>query len=140
MEYQLYFNNIDELEVVLSMRLDQYLWAVRLFKTRSLATKACNADQVRLNGVVTKPAKIVAEGHEIAIRVNPIWRTFKVLDLPRSRVGAKLVSEFLIETTPEEDLKQLEQHRLIQRQNRQLGFIGRPTKKDRRDWGKLWGD
>lgn len=119
------------------MRIDKFIWAVRLFKTRTLAAKACDGEKVKLNGTFVKSSKVVTEGNEIAIKVIPIWRTFKVLDLPKSRVGAKLVSQYIVETTPEADLVQLEQIQLQNHQNKVLGIKGRPTKKDRRDLDKL---
>ncbi|PKP46485.1 MAG: RNA-binding protein [Bacteroidetes bacterium HGW-Bacteroidetes-12] len=119
------------------MRIDKFSWAVRLFKTRTLATKACDAEKVKLNGVFVKPSKAVAVGDEIAIKVIPIWRTFKVLELPKSRVGAKLVSQYLLETTAEADLQLLEEIQQQQHQNKILGIKGRPTKKIRRDLNNL---
>lgn len=119
------------------MRIDKFIWAVRLFKTRTLASKACDGDKVKFNGVFIKPSKMVALGNEVAIKAIPIWRTYKVLDIPKSRVGAKLVTQYIIETTSEADLAQLE---LIQQQNHQnkvMGIKGRPTKKVRRDLDKL---
>lgn len=115
------------------MRIDKYIWAVRLFKTRSLASKACADEKVKLNGEFTKPSKLIAIGDEISIKVIPIWRTFKIIDIPKSRVGAKLVPNYLIETTTEADIFLLEQIQEVNRQNKVLGIKGRPTKKDRRD-------
>ncbi len=119
------------------MRIDKYIWAVRLFKTRTLASKACDDEKVKLNGAFVKSSKTVAEGNEIAIKVIPIWRTFKVLEIPKSRLGAKLVAQHLIETTLETDLALLEQIQLQNHQNKVLGIKGRPTKKVRRDLDKL---
>lgn len=119
------------------MRIDKYIWAVRLFKTRTLASKACDDEKVKLNGAFVKPSKTVAEGNEIAIKVIPIWRTFKVLEIPKSRLGAKLVAQHLIETTLETDLALLEQIQLQNHQNKVMGIKGRPTKKVRRDLDKL---
>lgn len=118
------------------MRIDKFIWAVRLFKTRTLASKACDGEKVKLNGAFIKPSKVVSSGNEIAIKVIPIWRTFKVLELPKSRLGAKLVAQYLIETTPEADLALLEQIQLQNHQNKILGIKGRPTKKVRRDLDK----
>lgn len=119
------------------MRIDKFSWAVRLFKTRTLASKACEAEKVKLNGVFVKPSKAVAEGNEISVKVIPIWRTFKVLNIPKSRVGAKLVVDYIIETTSKDDLLQLEQIQEVNRYNKVLGIKGRPTKKVRRDLDKL---
>ncbi|MGE0560578.1 MAG: RNA-binding S4 domain-containing protein [Flavobacteriales bacterium] len=119
------------------MRIDKFIWAVRLFKTRTLAAKACDSEKVKLNDSFVKPSKVVVPGNEIAIKVNPIWRTFKVLELPKSRVGAKLVPLSIVETTSEADLAQLAQIQLQNQQNKLLGIKGRPTKKDRRKLDKL---
>ena len=119
------------------MRIDKYTWTVRLFKTRSLASKACDAEKVKLNGVFIKASTTVNINDEIAIKTIPIWRTFKVLDFPKSRVGAKLVELYIIETTTKDDLIQLEQIQEVNRQNKVLGIKGRPTKKDRRDLNNL---
>ena len=118
------------------MRIDKFIWAVRLFKTRTLASKACDGEKVKLNGAFIKPSKVVSSGNEIAIKVIPIWRTFKVLEIPKSRVGAKLVPLSIIETTPANDLALLEQLQLQNHQNKVLGIKGRPTKKVRRDLDK----
>lgn len=119
------------------MRIDKYIWAIRLFKTRTLSSKACTDEKVKLNGETVKGSKTVNINDEIAIKVIPIWRTFKVLDIPKSRIGAKLVPEYVIETTPEFDLKQLKEIELQNRQNKLLGIKGRPTKKNRRDLDRL---
>lgn len=115
------------------MRLDKFIWTTRLFKTRSIASKSCTTEKVRLNDSFTKPSKAVSVGDIISIKVIPIWRTFKVIDIPKSRVGAKLVVDYLLETTPENDIIQLKQVQEANRQNKVLGIKGRPTKKARRD-------
>jgi ribosome-associated heat shock protein Hsp15 len=122
------------------MRIDKFIWSVRLAKTRSIATKRCTNGLVMLNDQISKPSKIVMEGDEIAIRVNPIWKTYKVIGIPKSRVGAKLVADLVIETTPESDLKQLESIEKVNRYNKVLGIKGRPTKRDRRDLDEFWND
>jgi ribosome-associated heat shock protein Hsp15 len=122
------------------MRIDKFIWAVRLAKTRSIAAKRCTNGLVTLNDQLSKPSKIIMEGDEIAIRVNPIWKTYKVIGIPKSRVGAKLVADLIIETTPESDLKQLESIEKVNRYNKVLGIKGRPTKRDRRDLDEFWND
>lgn len=119
------------------MRIDKYTWVVRLFKTRTLATKACDAEKVKLNGDFVKPSKLIAVGDEISIKIIPIWRSFKVLDIPKSRIGAKLVNQYLLETTTAADLQLLEEVQQQQHQNKLLGIKGRPTKKVRRDLDQL---
>lgn len=115
------------------MRIDKYIWCVRLSKTRSIATKKCTGGLVLVNDQNVKPSKAIIEGDEIAIRVNPIWKSYKIIGIPKSRVGAKLVEILIIEVTPKEDLEQLENIEKINRYNKVLGIKGRPTKRDRRD-------
>lgn len=85
-----------------------------------------------LDGEIVKPSKIVYVSAKISFKVSPIWKTFEVIDIPASRVGAKLVSSYIMDTTLKEDLEQLEAIQEANRQNRQQGIKGRPTKKDRR--------
>jgi ribosome-associated heat shock protein Hsp15 len=117
------------------MRIDKYIWAIRLFKTRSLASKACMNEKVKLNGDFIKSSKIVKQNDIIALKLVPIWKVFKIIDLPKTRVGAKLVGDFSKEITSDEDLEVLNQYESINRQNRNIGIKGRPTKKDRRNLG-----
>lgn len=118
------------------MRIDKYIWAVRLFKTRALASKACQTEKVKLNDLFIKPAKAVEKDSTISIKSPPIWRSFKVLDIPKSRVGAKLVSDYIIEKTSLTDLELLKTVQIENRKNQLMGIKGRPTKKDRRDIDK----
>ena len=120
------------------MRIDKYIWAVRLFKTRSLASKACNSAKVKINEFV-KASKIIKEKDEISIKSVPIWRTFIVIDCPKSPVGPKLVSEYIEETASITELEKQKQYELVNRQNKSLGIKGRPTKKERRNLGKWFG-
>ena len=119
------------------MRIDKYIWCIRIFKTRSLATKACNEGKVLLNNKVIKPGKIIKENDIISVKTIPIWRLFKVLDFPKSRINAKLISDYAIEITSEDDLFKLKEYQNINKQNKYLGIKGRPTKKDRRNINKL---
>jgi len=115
------------------MRIDKFIWCVRLSKTRSVATKRCNEDKVVLNDDLIKSSKTVKVGDEISLKYNPIWRVFKVLDIPKSRLGAKLVPEYIEEIT---EASALETYERVQKENkeiRQRSGKGRPTKKDRRD-------
>ena len=119
------------------MRIDKYIWCIRIFKTRSLATKACNEGKVLLNNNIVKPGKIIKENDIISVKTIPIWRLFKVLDFPKSRINAKLVSDYAVEITSEDDLLKLKEYQNINKQNKYLGIKGRPTKKDRRNINKL---
>ncbi len=118
------------------MRVDKYLWCVRYFKTRSIATKACKKSHVKVNGDPVKPSREVYLTDKIEIRKNQINYKIEVLDLPPSRVGAKLVNIYLTDITPKENLEKLDLLKYSQDYYRKKG-TGRPTKKDRReidDW------
>ena len=121
------------------MRIDKYIWCIRIFKTRSIATKACNEGKVLINNKVIKPGKIIKENDTISVKTIPIWRLFKVLDFPKSRINAKLVSDYTVEITNEDDQLKLKEYQNINKQNKYLGIKGRPTKKDRRNINKLKG-
>ena len=114
------------------MRIDKYLWTVRYFKTRSLATEACKKGHVKLNSVNIKPAKEVYVGEKITVRKNQINYQIEVLDIPKNRVGAKLVDLYRKDTTPKEAFEAQELLKLSKDYYRKKG-VGRPTKKDRRD-------
>lgn len=119
------------------VRLDKYLWSIRVYKTRTEATTACNGGKVRLNGADTKPSKAVKVGDEIVVRKGPVTYTFKVLQLIDKRQGAKLVPQYAENLTPEEELAKL--HAPVETffLKRDRG-TGRPTKKDRRQMDDLW--
>ena len=114
------------------VRIDKWLWAVRVFKTRSLATDACKMNRVSINGQLTKPSRLVKEGDVISVRKPPIEYSFKVLRVLNNHVGAKLVPEYMENVTPKEQYDILELQRLSRFVDRAKG-LGRPTKKDRRD-------
>ncbi len=114
------------------MRVDKFLWCVRYFKTRSLATTACKKGQIKVNGESVKPSREVFPQDEIRVRKNQIDHQLVVLELPESRVGAKLVGLFRKDTTPKEAFDHAELLKMAKQQYRK-GGTGRPTKKDRRD-------
>ncbi|MCF6213462.1 MAG: RNA-binding S4 domain-containing protein [Flavobacteriaceae bacterium] len=114
------------------MRIDKYLWCVRIFKTRGLATEACKKNHVSINNQKVKPSKEVFGSEKIGIRKNQIDYQFEVLDLPTRRVGAKLVGLYYNDTTPKEAFKKDEMLKFSKDYYRKKGE-GRPTKKDRRD-------
>jgi len=113
-------------------RIDKWLWAVRLYKTRSLATDACRNGRITINGAPAKPSKSVREGDTVTVRKPPVTYTFRVLQAIENRVGAKLVPEMLENLTPKEQYDILDTVRISGFVNRARG-TGRPTKKDRRD-------
>ena len=120
-----------------TVRLDKYLWAIRVYKTRTDATDACKGGKVRLNGVSAKPAKEVKEGDIITARKGLITYTFKAIQLIDKRQGAKLVSEFALNLTPEEEIKKIARPIETVVLQRDRG-TGRPTKKDRRQMDDLF--
>lgn len=113
-------------------RLDKWLWAARIFKTRSIAADACKNGRVTIAGVKQKASKMIKEGDVIEVRKPPITYAFKVLKAIQNRVGAKLVPEVLENVTPKEQLELLEMNRISGFVGRARG-TGRPTKKERRD-------
>lgn len=119
-----------------SVRLDKYLWAIRVFKTRSEATDACNGNKVKLNGVSAKPSKAVKEGDMLEIRKASALFTYRVIKLSESRMGAQLVPDFAENLTPESELEKLHAPRETIVLQRDRG-TGRPTKKDRRQLDDL---
>ncbi|UBZ07148.1 RNA-binding S4 domain-containing protein [Salegentibacter mishustinae] len=114
------------------MRVDKFLWCVRYFKTRSIATNACKQGKVKMDGTSVKPSKEVFPNDKLTVRKNQIDYQIEVLDLPPSRVGAKLVNLYLIDVTPKEAFEKLELLKYSKDYYRKKG-TGRPTKKDRRD-------
>ena len=114
------------------MRVDKFLWNVRYFKTRSIATAACRQGKVRINGDGVKPSREVFPGDKITVRKNQINYELEILDLPSSRVGAKLVNLYVNDITPKEAFEKLELLKYSKEYYRKKG-TGRPTKKDRRD-------
>jgi ribosome-associated heat shock protein Hsp15 len=113
-------------------RLDKWLWAARIFKTRSIAADACKNGRITIKGVKQKASKMIKEGDVIEVRKPPITYSFKVLKAIQNRVGAKLVPEVLENVTTAEQMELLEMHRISGFVGRARG-LGRPTKKDRRE-------
>jgi ribosome-associated heat shock protein Hsp15 len=113
-----------------SVRIDKYLWCVRIFKTRSMATDACKKAHVLLNNQVVKPSTNVIIHDKIDVKFPPIVRSFEVINVLNNRISAKLVPEFLVETTREEEFEKIRIMRETTFQ-RKPG-AGRPTKKERR--------
>ena len=114
------------------MRIDKYLWCVRYFKTRNIATTACKKGHVRINQEVVKPSREVYTQDIIELRKDQINYKLKVNDIPESRVGAKLVDIYRTDITPKEQFEAKELLKYSQDYYRKKG-VGRPTKKDRRD-------
>lgn len=121
------------------MRIDKFLWCVRLFKTRSLATDAVKREQVRINERIVKASAEIKIGDLIALREPPVWRSWEISAIPTARVGAKLVPELIAERTSFDDLEKLDMARLVKAQHSTHGD-GRPTKRDRRDMERFRED
>lgn len=114
------------------MRVDKFLWCLRYFKTRNIATTACKKGQVKVNGNVVKPSREVYATDKIVVRKNQINHELVVNDIPESRVGAKLVDIYRTDITPKDSFLMQEQLKYAKEYYRKKG-TGRPTKKDRRD-------
>ena len=114
------------------VRVDKYLFAMRIYKTRTIAADACKKGRVTMNGVELKPSRTFHVGDIFSVRKNPITLTYRILRLSENRLGAKLVPDYLQDITPPDQLELLELARLAGRNGRDRG-TGRPTKKDRRE-------
>ena len=117
-------------------RIDKWLWTVRIFKTRSLATEECKKGRVKVNDAEVKPSKEVKPGDMVTVRKPPVVYSYVVKDVPKSRVGAKLVPDYLENITPADELAKLEPGFLAFQGSRPRG-TGRPTKKERRTLDNL---
>ncbi len=113
-------------------RLDKWLWAARIFKTRTIAADACKNGRVMINGVKMKPSRSVKEGDVIQVRKPPVTYSFKILKAVQNRVGAKLVPEVMENVTTQDQYEILEMNRIGRFMRRAKG-TGRPTKKERRE-------
>ena len=112
-------------------RIDKWLWAARIFKTRSIAADACKNGRVTIGGINVKPSHTVKAGETVSVRKPPVTYSFKILKTIEQRVGAKLLPEIYENVTPADQYELLEMNRISGFVNRQRG-TGRPTKKDRR--------
>ena len=121
------------------LRIDKYLWAVRIYKTRTIAAEACLKGQVIINEMPVKPSHHVRTGEVIIVRKPPVIHTYQVLNLLHNRLSAEKVKEYMTETTPEEEFRKLDLARLQKNAVRDKG-TGRPTKRDRRQIERLHGD
>ncbi len=125
-------------DVMNDPRLDKWLWSVRVFKTRPLATDACRAGKVLIGELEAKPGRDVHAGEIVTVRVGALTRTLKVVAMPKSRVAAKQLPEFLEDLTPAAEYERAKQAGIEHLLARERGR-GRPTKKDRREMGRLFG-
>lgn len=116
----------------MEVRIDKWLWAVRLYKTRSLATEACKKGKVLIQNVAVKPSRTVKVGEIVQVRQNPVIYSFKVIALAQNRMNAKLVPGFMENVTTPDQLELIELAKIAAQSGRARG-TGRPTKKERRE-------
>lgn len=115
-----------------AIRIDKYLWAVRLYKTRSLATDACRNGHVRMNGQPLKPSHEIKVGEVYEISIDQLHKVVEVKEMLGNRVGAKLVENYMTDLTPQEEYDRIQFIRQYSFEKRDRGS-GRPTKRDRRE-------
>ena len=116
----------------MEIRIDKWMWATRIFKTRTIALEACKKNRIMVNDLPAKPSRMIRIGDIVQVRKPPITYSFKVLDITSNRVGAKLVPLYLENITPPEEYELLELQKISGFVDRVRG-TGRPTKKERRD-------
>ena len=119
-------------------RIDKWLWASRIFKTRSIASDACKNGRVMVNDVQVKPSRMVKVGDKVSVRKPPVTYSFRILKTIEQRVGAKLLPEIYENITPPDQYELLEMNRISGFVDRARG-TGRPTKKDRRQMDHFVG-
>jgi ribosome-associated heat shock protein Hsp15 len=120
------------------LRIDKWLWAVRIYKTRTMAGEACRAGKVKIDGISVKPSRIIKPEDVITVSLGPLTRTVKVKALIHNRVSAKLVPESLEDLTPAEEYERIKFMQELNAERRDRG-TGRPTKKERRLIDRLKG-
>ncbi|MDR1357651.1 MAG: RNA-binding S4 domain-containing protein [Tannerellaceae bacterium] len=120
------------------VRIDKWMWATRIFKSRTIAVEACKKNRVMIAGVNVKPSRMIKTGDVIQVRKPPMTFSFKVIQLTERRIGAKLVPDYLENITPPEQYEILEMNRISGFVDRARG-LGRPTKKDRRELEQFTG-
>ena len=119
------------------MRLDKFLWSVRLFKTRSIATDECKKSRVKVNGLIAKPSKEINNSDIIEIKYHFYTKTIRIIAIPTQRVSAKLVNDFILDITPDDEYAKLDMMRentLSSKPN----WNGRPTQQHRRHIDELF--
>ena len=117
---------------MVEVRIDKWMWATRIFKTRTIASDACKKNRILVGNVSVKPSRMIKVGDVISVRKPPVTYSFRVLDVSDKRMGAKLVPLFLENITPPEEFEILEMNKISGFVNRARG-LGRPTKKERRE-------
>lgn len=115
----------------INVRIDKFLWSVRIYKTRSQAADACKKGRVIINDVQIKPSRIILVGEVISVKKTPVVYSYKILESLGNRVAAKLVANYISDITPKEELDKLDLNKRGGFYYREKG-TGRPTKKERR--------
>ena len=121
------------------VRVDKWLWAMRVFKTRTIATDACKKCRVTMGGAAVKPSRMLKEGDVVEVRKPPITYTFRVKQVTQNRLGARLVPEYLVNLTPQAQYDLLEMTRISGFVDRRKG-LGRPTKREGREMARFRED
>ena len=119
-----------------TVRLDKFLWSVRIYKTRSIAVEECEKHRVLVNGAEAKPARNVRVGDRLTVKKLPVVYTYEIVQLVDKRQPASLVKNYIADTTPQDELDKAETARMAAFVQRDRG-AGRPTKKERRDIERL---
>jgi len=123
----------------MDVRVDKWLWAVRVFKTRSIATDAVKKGRVMVNDVLVKPSRTIKPGDVVKVRKPPVTYSFRVIQLVQNRLGAKLVADYMENITPKSELDLLDIVRISGFIDRRKG-LGRPTKREGRDLAEFTSD
>ncbi|MBO4945701.1 MAG: RNA-binding S4 domain-containing protein [Muribaculaceae bacterium] len=118
------------------VRIDKWLWAVRIFKTRTIATEACKRGRVMMGGMPVKPSRMLKVGETVQVRKPPVTYSFQVKALTQNRLGAKLVPDYMTNVTPQSELDLLEVVKISGFVDRRKG-LGRPTKREGRELSKF---
>ncbi len=123
----------------MEVRIDKWLWAMRVFKTRTIATEACKKGRVTMGGLPVKPSRLIKEGDVIDVRKPPITYSFRVKATTQNRLGAKLVPDYLENITPQSQYDLLEMTKISGFVDRRKG-MGRPTKRESREMSRFKED
>ncbi len=122
------------------MRVDAFIWMVRIYKSRSIASNMVKSGKVLVNSEKVKPSKEVKLGDRIVCKVGDLNKEIEIKDFPKSRVGAKLVSDYIVDLTSEEELNRVQDLKMMQIPMKGYDGRGRPTKKVRRDLDQFKGE
>ena len=119
-----------------TVRIDKFLWSVRIFKTRPISAEECGKGRVMVNGTEAKPSRHVKVGDKLSVKKPPVVHTYEIIQLVGKRQGAELVKNYIVDTTPQDELDKVEMARMTAFVKRDRG-AGRPTKKERREIEKM---